>query len=435
MTQPIALKTVNQGTAVETGTLALPPLVIEGLEDFKGSFDRLCLHAGTAAIEAMLAADAEQLCGKRYQRHVDRQGHRWGVIDSEVGWHGGKAAIRRPRVRVRGGAELELPSWMAIQKADLLSRWAFNQMLIGVATRKYARSVRLPDGDLAGEAKRATTKSSVSRRFVALSTAKLKKWLAADLSELDLLVIQIDGLHVGDHVLVAAIGIDGAGDKHVLAVALGATENAAVVKALLADLVERGLQPDIARLFILDGAKALSRAVRDTFGSFALIRRCQVHKGRNIIERLDPSLHAGVRKVLRQAWDCPSVEQAERVLRNLARRLDHDAPGVSASILEGLDEMLTVIRMGLPPELRRSLGCTNAIESLMAVLRQVCRNVKRWRDARMALRWTGTAMLEAKKTFRRQKAHKQLPVLRAALLRHQQALLGDQPIASKNLAA
>ena len=271
MTKHIELRRFNQGTALTTGTLALPPLVIEGLEEFKGSFDRLCLQAGTSAIEAMLAADAEQLCGKRYQRHADRQGHRWGLIDSEVGWHGGKAAIRRPRVRQRGGAELELASWTAIQKADLLSRWAFNQMLIGVATRKYARSVRQSDGDLAGQAKRATTKSSVSRRFVALSTAKLKEWLAADLSGLDLLVIQIDGLHVGDHVLVAAIGIDGAGDKHVLAVALGATENAAVVKALLADLIERGLQPDIARLFILDGAKSLSRAVRDTFGGFALI--------------------------------------------------------------------------------------------------------------------------------------------------------------------
>src|SRR5258707_1721490 len=129
------------------------------------------------------------------------------MIGSEVGWHGGKAAIRRPRVRRRGCGELELPSWTTIQKADLLSRWAFNQMLIGVATRKYARSIRLPDGDLAGQAKRATTKSSVSRRFVALSTAKLKEWLAADLSGLDLLVIQIDGLRVGDHVLVA-------GDRH-----------------------------------------------------------------------------------------------------------------------------------------------------------------------------------------------------------------------------
>lgn len=209
MTKHIGLKTMNQGTALASGTLALSPLVIEGLEEFKGSFDRLCLQAGTAAIEAMLAADSDQLCGKRYQRHADRQGHRWGMVGSEVSWHGGKAAIRRPRVRQRGGAELELPSWTAIQKADLLSRWAFNQMLIGVATRKYARSVRLPDGDLAGQAKRATTKSSVSRRFVALSMAKLKGWLAADLSGLDLLVIQIDGLYVGDHVLVAAIGIDG----------------------------------------------------------------------------------------------------------------------------------------------------------------------------------------------------------------------------------
>jgi len=236
----------------------------------------------------MLAVDAQQLCGQRYQRHAGRQGHRWGVVGSEVGWHGGKAAIRRPpRVRQRAGAELELASWTEIQKADLLSHWAFNQMLIGVATRKYARSLRPPDGDLPVQAKRATTKSSVSRRFVALSTAKLKEWLAADLSGLNLLVIQIDGLRVGDHVLVAAIGIDGAGDKHVLVLALGATENTAVVKALLADLVERGLQPDIARLFIVDGAKALSRAVRDTFGGFALMQRCQVHKGRNIVERLD----------------------------------------------------------------------------------------------------------------------------------------------------
>ncbi len=435
MTKGIAFKDVHQGTRLVTGTLPLTPLVIEGLEDFKGSFDRLCLRAGTAAIEAMLAGDVLQLCGERYERHGGRAAHRWGMTTSEIDYHGGKASVRRPRVRKCRGAELELSSWRAIKDADLLSRWAFNQMLIGVATRKYARSVRLLESDLADQAKRATTKSSVSRRFVALSTAKLKEWLAADLSGLDLLVIQIDGLHVGDHVLVAAIGIDGDGDKHVLALALGATENAAVVKALLADLVERGLQPDICRLFIVDGAKALSRAVRDTFGGFALIQRCQVHKGRNIIERLGPSLHAGVKKVLRQAWDSPTAEQAERVLRNLARRLDHDAPGVSASILEGLDEMLTVIRLGLPTQLRRSLGCTNAIESLIAVLRQVCRNVKRWRDARMALRWTATAMLEAEKSFHRLKAHKQLPVLRAALLRHQQALLGEQPIASKTLAA
>ena len=421
MTNPIAFTGLNQGTALSSGTLALPPLVVEGLAEFKGSFDRLCLKAGISAIETMLAADGEALCGRRYGRNVVRRGYRWGRTRSEIDYHGGKAVIGRPRVRAKG-AEVALASWQTIKDADLLSGWAFNQMLIGVTTRKYRRSVRLPEGDLAGTGLRATTRSSVSRRFVALSAAKLREWLSADLSGLDLLIIQIDGLRVGDHILVAAIGIDGAGDKHVLALIEGATENAAVVKALLADVVARGLDPGIARLFIVDGAKALSRAIRDTFGRCALIQRCQVHKGRNIIERLPPALHTGVKKVLRQAWDSQTVEQAERLLKNLARRLDHDEPGVSGSILEGLDEMLTVIRLGLPPELRRALACTNAIESLMAVIRQVCRNVKRWRNTKMALRWTGTAMLEAKKTFRRLKGYKQLPALKAALLRHQPAL-------------
>ena len=248
-------------------------------------------------------------------------------------------------------------------------------------------------------------------------------------------MIQIDGLRVGDHVLVAAIGIDGAGDKHVLALALGATENAAVVKVLLADLIERGLQPDIARLFIVDGAKALSRAVRDTFGGFALIQRCQVHKGRNIIERLDPSLHAGVKKVLRQAWDSPTAEQAERVLKNLARRLDRDAPGVSTSILEGLDEMLTVDPAG-PARPAAAL----------ARLHQRDRELDGRAAAGLPQRQTlarcanGVAMDCNRNAGGREelpplKAHKQLPILRAALLRHQQALPGDKLIASKNLAA
>ena len=418
-------------------TTTSPMTLVPGLEaawrDVDSSFERFCLTAGIGAIEQMLCEDAQRLAGPRHSRG-ERAGHRWGATAGKIGFHGGKVVVRRPRVR-SAGHEVALPTWRAAQSEDWLGRWAMNLMLINVSTRKLGRAVRLPEGDLPAVAGDGTSKSAASRRFVALSAERMAAWMASDLSQIDLLVIQIDGLYVGDHVLVAAIGIDGAGDKHVLALALGATENAAVVKALLADLIERGLQPDIARLFIVDGAKALSRAVHDTFGGFALIQRCQVHKGRNIIERLDPSLHASVKKVLRQAWDSPSAEQAERVLRNLARRLDHDAPGVSASILEGLDEMLTVIRLGLPDQLRRSLGCTNAIESLMAVLRQVCRNVKRWRDARMALRWTATAMLEAEKGFRRLKAHKQLPILRAALLRHQQALLGDQPIASKNLAA
>ena len=292
-----------------------------------------------------------------------------------------------------------------------------------------------PVGEEIDASSTSTSKTSVSEMFIERTRTALSELMSRRLDDVRLAVMMLDGIELKGRCCVVALGIDTDGVKHPLGLWDGSTENATVATTLLANLVERGLDVEQGVLVVLDGAKALSRAVRDTFGGFALIQRCQVHKGRNIIERLDPSLHAGVKKVLRQAWDSPTAEQAERVLKNLARRLDHDAPGVSASILEGLDEMLTVIRLGLPDQLRRSLGCTNAIESLMAVLRQVCRNVKRWRDARMALRWTGTAMLEAEKSFRRLKAHKQLPILRAALLRHQQALLADQPIASKNLAA
>jgi transposase-like protein len=293
-------------------------------------------------------------------------------------------------------------------------------MVLNVSTRKYRRAVRLPEGDVPSRKGDATSKSAVSRRFVALTRKKLKAWLAADLSALDLLVIQIDGLHVGDHVLVAAIGVDARGDKHVLGIAEGATENAATVQALLDNLIARGLDPSLPRLFILDGAKALSKAVRNTFGIAAAIQRCQVHKGRNITERLDEHLHAGVKKTLRQAWDQDDADKAERLLKNLARRLEHEQPGVSASILEGLDEILTVIRLGLPRELRRSLACTNAIENALGTVRTVSRNVKRWRNAEMALRWTAAGLIEAQKTFRRLKAYRQLPVLRKALEEHMQ---------------
>ena len=243
-----------------------------------------------------------------------------------------------------------------------------------------------------------------------------------------LLVIQIDGLHVGDHVLMAAIGVDGNGDKHVLAVVEGATENTVVVQALIDNLLARGLDPTLPRLFIVDGAKALSKAIRNTFGVAAAIQRCQVHKGRNIIERLPQHLHASVKKALRQAWDQDDANKAERLLRNLARRLEHEEPGVSGSILEGLDEILTVIRLGLPHELRRSLACTNIVENALGTVRQVTRNVKRWRHAEMALRWTAAGLLEAQKTFRRLKAYRQLPILRNALQEHLRKAQADSAI-------
>ena len=234
---------------------------------------------------------------------------------------------------------------------------------------------------------------------------------------------------------MAAIGIDSTGAKHPLGLLEGATENGAVVQALFDNLIERGLDPKLCRLFIVDGSKALIKAIRRTFGRHTPIQRCQVHKARNIVERLPTHLHASVRAALRQAWELDDAEKAERLIRNLARRLEQVAPGVSASILEGLDEMLTVIRLGLPLSLRRSLACTNIIENMMGTVRRVCRNVKRWRDASMALRWTAAAMQEAAKGFRRLKACKQLPMLRAALAAHQSKHALDTELEPNVLAA
>lgn len=391
------------------------PTLAEAMEGVRQSVDRFCLQAGIEALALMLEEDAAALCGPRHRRSGERQGYRWGSTRSEIGYHGAKVKLSRPRVRSLTGQEMVLDSWAELAGSDLLGHWALNLALLSVSTRKYARAVRLPEGDLPRTAGDGTSKSAVSRRFVALSRQKMKAWLSSDLAALDLIVIQIDGLCVGEHVLIAAIGVDGEGEKHVLGIMEGATENKVVVQALLDNLIARGLDPELPRLFIVDGAKALSRAIRNSFGHAAAIQRCQIHKGRNIVERLDEGLKPSVKKALRQAWDQDDADKAERLLRNLARRLEHEAPGVSGSILEGLDEILTVIRLGLPPELRRSLACTNIIENALGTVRQTSRNVKRWRNAEMALRWTAAGLLEAKKTFRRLKAYRQLPILKRAL--------------------
>jgi len=388
-------------------------------ENVTASFERFCLTAGIATLTEMMEQDAVELCGSRHERGRDRRGYRWGRTTGKLGFHGGKAAVERPRVRSRIGHELSLPSWDTAQAEDWLGRWAMNLMLINVSTRRFGRAVRLPEGDIAATPGAGLSKSAVSRRFVALSAERMRQWMATDLSQLDLLAIQIDGMHVtGELTLLAAIGIDGEGAKHPLGLLEGATENAAVVQALLDNLIQRGLDPTLCRLFIVDGSKALIKAIRRTFGRHTPIQRCQVHKARNIVERLPKHLHASVRAALRQAWELDDADKAERLIRNLARRLEQVAPGVAASILEGLDEMLTVIRLGLPLSLRRSLACTNIIENMMGTIRRVCRNVKRWRDASMALRWTAAAMQEATKGFRRLKARKLLPLLRAALNAH-----------------
>src|SRR5271166_1117199 len=351
-----------------TASTAIPTraLKLEALSNISASFELFCLASGMETLGEMMDHDAQAICGARHARGHARRAHRWGKTKGKIGFHGGKVEIERPRLRGSDGKEQAVPSWEAA--------------VADVATRKFARSVRLPEGDVPAPAGAGLSKSAASRRFVALSAERMKQWMASDLSGLDLLVIQIDGIHMDeDLILVAAIGVDAKGDKHPLGLAEGATENAATVQALIDNLVERGLDPAVPRLFIIDGAKALSKAIRRTFGRAAAIQRCQVHKARNIMERLPKSLHASVRRVLREAWELDDADKAEKLIRNLAQRLERRWSGVSGSILEGIDEILTVTRLGLPKELRRSLACTNIIENVMGTVRRVCRNVKRWR--------------------------------------------------------
>jgi len=235
------------GKSITPSGVVPATIVGEAWQEVGASFERFCLTAGIAALAGMMAEDAARLCGVRYGRDDGKDGYRWGRTKGRLGFHGGKIELERPRVRARDGGEIALPSWEAAMAEDWLSKWALNLMLINVSTRKFGRAVRLPEGDVPVQNGAGLSKSAASRRFVALSAERMKEWMASDLSKLDLPVIQIDGIRIEeDLVLLGAVGVDGAGGKHPLAVIEGATENAAVVQALLDNLIERGLDPQVS---------------------------------------------------------------------------------------------------------------------------------------------------------------------------------------------
>jgi transposase-like protein len=371
----------------------------------------LAVASGLKVLTMMLEEDRTAICGPRYQHQADRQASRTGTVPSEVVLGGRKVAIGRPRARANG-AEVPLPTFQLMAGEDPLNRRVVEQMLLGVATRRYARSLEpLP----ATMATRGTSKSAVSRRFVAKTAAQLAAWRSTALDAIDLVALLVDGVHIGEHCIVVALGIDHTGEKHALGLWDGSTENAAVCQSLLADLQSRGLRTDRSLLVILDGSKALHKAVTQTFGSAALIHRCHVHKLRNVLEHLPEGQRPWVRAIIARAYKHTEVATARRLLQDLARRLDDRYPSAAASLREGLEETLTILTLGLSDRLRQSLATTNAIESVISRTRHVKRNVKRWRSGQMVLRWTAAAVLEAVKGFRRLKGHKDMPKLVAAL--------------------
>lgn len=410
-------RTVDRSHQVDFPAQRHLPLV-DLLVDTRAELMELAVASGLTILTTMLEEDRTAICGPRYRHQMDRSAVRAGTVPSEVVLGGRKVALRRPRVR-RDGSEVPLPTFQVMASEDPLNRRVVEQMLLGVATRQYGRSLEPLPATMDG---RGTSKSAVSRRFVAKTAAQLDAWRATALDALDLVALLIDGVHIGEHCIVVALGIDHTGAKHALGLWDGSTENAAVCQSLLADLQSRGVRTDRSLLVILDGSKALHKAVTQTFGSAALIHRCHVHKLRNILEHLPEGQRPWVRAIVARAYKQTEGATARRLLQDVARRLEDRYPSAAASVREGLDETLTVITLGLSDRLRQSLATTNAIESLISRTRHVKRNVKRWRGGRMVLRWTAAAILEAVRGFRRLKGHKDMPKLVAALRARDQQL-------------
>ena len=413
-------RTAGPSRVVESSTVRSLPLV-EVLVDTTAALFELMVQSGLQVLAALLEEDRTALCGPRYAHHADRHASRAGTVPSEVVLGGRKVAMQRPRVRAED-REVPLPTFQAVAQADPLNRRVVEQRLVGVATRHYARSL---ESVPAGVVSRGTSKSSVSRRFVAKTTAQLRAWQSAPLDGLDLVALLLDGVHLGEHCLVVALGIAADGQKHALGLWEGATENTAVCQSLLANLQSRGLRTDRSLLVILDGAQALHTATRAVFGEAALIQRCQVHKLRNILDHLPERQRPWVQAIVRRAYQATDVKTATRLLTDLAKRLDEEYPSAASSVREGLDETLTVLTLHLSARLQRSLVTTNAAESLFSRTRHVKRNVKRWRGGQMMLRWVAAGVLEAVKGFRRLKGCGDMPRLVTALrARDQQLGLG-----------
>ena len=388
-------------------------LPVQGvLRDVRHAFLGLCIDAGQKVLAAMMEADRIALCGLKGVPDARRHAGRGGTTASQVVLGGQRIAMRRPRARSRTLGELALPSFQWAACDDPLDAATMAAIAAGVSTRRYA-STQEPVP--VSHKPRAASKSAVSRRFVQLSQEQLAQWLARSISELDLPVVMIDGIHFRDRVILLALGIDAQGNKHVLGLREGSTEATRVVASLLSDLVERGLDADRVRLWAIDGGKALRKAIVQTFGARALIQRCQEHKRRNVLEHLPEDAHASVKRVLKDAWSASDADLARQQLGRLAASLQAKHPGAAASLREGLEETLTVQALGITGSLYRTLRTTNPIENLNGSVAHYCRNVKRWGDGQMVLRWVASALSDAATRMRKLRGCSQMRSLLKAL--------------------
>ena len=414
------MKKSSQIQSVDASAPVIPERVgvamAEIAENMHQGLLALAVGAGLQVMVALMEADVSALAGPKGRHNVTRTAVRHGRERGSVTLGGRRVPVTRPRVRsADGSGELPVASYELFSSTEILGKMAMEKMLAGLSTRRYPVGLE-PVGGQVDESSSATSKSAVSRKFVAMTETALAELLSQDLSGLDLVAVMIDGVHFAETCCVVALGIDIDGTKHPLALVEGSTENATLVTGLLVDLRERGLDVTRPMLVGIDGSKALRRAVLDVLDR-PVIQRCQLHKIRNVKDHLPQRLRSSVGRKMTDAYHAGSALEAEAALLALAKELDRTHPGAAASLREGLDETLTVLRLGVPATLARTLRSTNAIESMISVCREHASNVKRWRNGRMALRWCAAGMVEAGKQFRRVNGHLHLPVLRAALER------------------
>lgn len=369
---------------------------------------------GLDVMAEFMEADATEVAGPKGKHNPDRVAYRHGHEDGTVTLGGRRVPVRRPRVRSTDDRELHLESYDTFASADLLTAHTVAAMLAGLSTRRYEQALE-PVGAEVAETSSSTSRSSVSRRFVAATAERLGEFRSRPLHDAKWLVIFVDGFDFAGHTMVGALGVTAEGTKVPLGVVEGSTENKSVVRGLIAGLRDRGVDDADGILFVLDGAKALRTAVKDVFGDKVLVQRCRLHKERNVADHLPQAERLWVLRKMRQAWKNPNADEAERDLRDLASRLERINPDAAGSLREGLGEMFTVTRLGVRGALLATVMSTNPVESMIEIVRTHARNVKRWHPGDMRLRWAAAGMLEAAGQFRRVKGYSQLPQLASAI--------------------
>lgn len=397
------------------GQMLMP--MVAGIASTKTMLTSWLHEQGLEALNSLLLGEAEALAGRKGEHREDRTHYRWGRTKGELSFGGRRIQVERPRVRSKDGKEASLPSFDAFRREDPLPERVVTQILLGVSTRGYAASL---DEPIESVTHRGASKSAASRHLVAATGKKLDDYLSRRLGELDVLALMVDGIEIADHTVVVSLGITADGRKVPLGLRLGSTENTVLCTEMLQELLERGLRVDGRLLCVIDGGKGIRKALGEVFGDLAIVQRCQIHKLRNLQAHLPKSRQAYVLGTMRAAYRSSSIELARKRLKILVGWLERNGYDEAAgSLREGLEETLTVLKLGLPPSLRRSLATTNAIENLMGSICRVSRNVKRWKNPGMIRRWSALGVVAAEKKFRRIKGYREMEALRRALRSNQ----------------